>query len=356
MKIAVLASGGVDSSVVLNLLKNQGHEIKAFYLKIWLEDELQYLGSCPWEDDLLYLRQICYKLQIPLEVIPMQDIYQNEVVNYALSEIKAGRTPNSDIMCNFKVKFGKFYDIIDDSFDKVATGHYAQTQDISGPTGTITLLKKAKDTFKDQTYFLAHLGQSQLKRAIFPIGNLLKSEVRHLAETFDLPNKTRKDSQGICFLGKIKFPEFVKHHLGTKKGELIEIETNEVKGTHEGYWYYTVGQRSGIKLHGGPWYVVKKEIPTNKIYISRHYHESQQVRDHFEVTNFNWITTPPTKDQLSNLKVKVRHGENSYQAELIFTETNLAKVKIEGSDQGFAPGQFAVFYSEDSCLGCAMII
>jgi len=351
MKIAVLASGGVDSSVVLRLLKDEGHDVTAFYLKIWLEDELSFLGSCPWEEDLEYIRKICTDLHVPLKVVSMQKEYWDEVVTYALNEIKLGRTPNSDIMCNSKVKFGRFYEKITEDFDVVATGHYAQKEEKDG----IHYLKKAKDTRKDQTYFLAHLTQNQLKRAIFPIGKFPKSEVRELAAKFDLPNQARKDSQGICFLGKLKFPDFLKYHFGTKIGDLVELETGKVLGKHEGYWYFTIGQRQGIKLSGGPWFVTKKDLTTNTVYISKHYLENEQPRDTFNVTDFNWINQSPTPEQFSRLQVKVRHGEALYDATFTSINSTEAQIHISGSDQGFAPGQFAVFYSDENCLGCAVI-
>lgn len=350
MKIAVLASGGVDSSVVLKLLQQQGHDVTAFYLKIWLEDELSFLGDCPWEDDLAYLREICEKNQIPLQIIPLQKEYHQEVVGYALEEIKAGRTPNSDLMCNSKVKFGKFYEKISAEFELVASGHYADKEIIDG----IHYLKKAKDTFKDQTYFLAHLDQDQLRRAIFPLGPYLKSEVRELAHQFNLPNQSRKDSQGICFLGKIKYNDFVKHHLGEKPGDFINADTGLKVGQHKGYWFHTIGQRKGIELSGGPWYVVKKDLNTNTVYISNSYH--QQPRNNFDIEKIHWISGPPSQTQLANLQVKIRHGENLYDCSFGNLNQSSAHVQIAGNDQGFAPGQFAVFYSDQICLGAATII
>ena len=312
MKIAVLLSGGVDSSVVLQLLKDQGHDLKAFYLKIWLEDELSFLGQCPWEEDLGYVEKICKQLDVSFEVVPMQKEYWDLVISYAINEVKQGRTPSPDLFCNQQIKFGAFFDKIDLSFDKVATGHYAQVEQIDGKF----LLKKAKDKFKDQTYFLSLLSQKQLSRAMFPIGNLLKSEVRELANKFDLPTKQRKDSQGICFLGKIKYDEFLKHHLGVKKGTLIEIETGKIVGEHEGFWYYTIGQRKGIGLSGGPWYVVDKDTKKNIIYISKNYFSAEKSRDNFKVTQFNWISgeKPENKD----LEVKIRHAEYLYKCSLNF--------------------------------------
>ena len=350
MKIAVLLSGGVDSSVVLQLLKDQGHDLKAFYLKIWLEDELSFLGQCPWEEDLGYVEKICKQLDVSFEVVPMQKEYWDLVISYAINEVKQGRTPSPDLFCNQQIKFGAFFDKIDLSFDKVATGHYAQVEQIDGKF----LLKKAKDKFKDQTYFLSLLSQKQLSRAMFPIGNLLKSEVRELANKFDLPTKQRKDSQGICFLGKIKYDEFLKHHLGVKKGALIEIETGKIVGEHEGFWYYTIGQRKGIGLSGGPWYVVDKDTKKNIIYISKNYFSAEKSRDNFKVTKFNWISGE--KPEKKDLEVKIRHAEYLYKCSLNFETQDLGFVKLDKRDQGIAPGQFAVFYDGDICLGCGVIV
>jgi tRNA (5-methylaminomethyl-2-thiouridylate)-methyltransferase len=350
MKVAVLISGGVDSSVALRRLIDEGHDVTAFYLKIWLEDELSYLGDCPWEEDLGYVRQICEEAGVPLQVISMQKEYWEEVVEYTLAEVKEGRTPNPDIFCNERVKFGQFYNKIDDSFEKVATGHYAQVEEKDG----LFYLKKAPDPIKDQTYFLSHLSQAQLSRALFPIGDLSKQEVRALAQKYNLPNQSRKDSQGICFLGKIKFSEFLKHHLGEKTGDIIEFETSTKIGEHPGSWYYTIGQRQGLGLSGGPWFVVEKDTQKNRIYISRQYDE--KVRDSFQVDNIKWITRAPELPGKScELQVKVRHGEVSYPATLTLETENKGTVKIKGQDQGFAAGQFAVFYDGDYCLGSGMI-
>jgi tRNA-specific 2-thiouridylase len=205
MKIAVLLSGGVDSSVALRLLKEQGHDLTAFYLKIWLQDEFSFLGECPWEEDLKFARSVCEQAGVPLEVISLQTEYWDSVVSYTIDEIKEGRTPNPDIFCNSLIKFGKFYERIDASFEKVASGHYAFVEKVNDKF----LLKKSPDPVKDQTYFLAYLNQKLLARALFPIGNYKTVEIRVLAETFDLPNIERRDSQGICFLGLIKFNDFI---------------------------------------------------------------------------------------------------------------------------------------------------
>jgi len=348
MKIAVLLSGGVDSSVALRLLRGQGHDLTAFYLKIWLQDEYSFLGECPWEEDLKYARGVCEQAGVPIEVISLQTEYWDSVVTYTIEEIKEGRTPNPDIFCNSLIKFGQFYDKIDTSFEKVASGHYARIEETSGTY----VLKNSPDPVKDQTYFLAYLTQQQLSRAVFPVGSYNKEEVRKLAYEFNLVNKDRRDSQGICFLGQIKFNDFIKHHLGEKKGKIINIDNGKVIGEHHGYYYFTIGQRSGLGLSGGPWYVVKKNIEDNLIYVSNENLEHKE-KNEFEAGRFNWISGKSPEKK--NLGVKIRHGAKIFECEL---EMNSDKghVRLNGSDKGIAPGQFAVFYDGDVCLGGGVIL
>jgi tRNA-5-taurinomethyluridine 2-sulfurtransferase len=348
MNIAVLVSGGVDSSVALRLLKDQGHSLTAFYLKIWLEDELSFLGTCPWQEDLEYVEAVCKQSEVPLEIVSLQKEYWERVVAYTIAQVKAGFTPNPDILCNQQVKFGSFYAKIDSSFDAVATGHYAQLFSYNGKKE----LHVAPDPIKDQTYFLSYLHQDQLQRALFPIGHLQKSQVRQLAELYDLPNKNRKDSQGICFLGKLKFDQFLNYHLGESHGPLIEIETGKQWGTHRGFWYYTIGQRQGIGLAGGPWYVVHKDPADNIVYISRSYYSSEKERRCFSVGNCNWISGQAP--QVSELGVKLRHGQQIHSCTLLYTDTDIL-VTLKERDQGIAPGQFAVFYDGNKCLGAGTI-
>jgi tRNA-specific 2-thiouridylase len=351
MKIAVLLSGGVDSSVALRLLKDQGHELTAFYLKIWLQDEFSFLGDCPWEEDLNYIRKVCTQEKIPLQVLSLQNEYWETIVAYTISEIKAGRTPNPDMYCNSIIKFGQFYGKIDASFDKVASGHYANAE-YDESSGRY-LLKTSPDPVKDQTYFLAYLTQKQLSRALFPIGKYKKKEVRALAEDFNLPNKNRKDSQGICFLGKIKFKEFIKHHLGELKGDIIEMGSDKKMGEHPGYYYFTIGQRSGLGLGGGPWFVVEKNIKNNIVYVSRE-NLAAREKEKFQVTNLNWISRQPSVNE--SLLVKIRHGAKRYRCSFNFVDEGIIKVKLKTPDAGIASGQFAVFYHNDQCLGGGVIL
>ena len=291
MKIAVLLSGGVDSSVALKLLKDEGHDLQAFYLKIWLEDEMSYLGSCPWEEDLKYAQAVCGQLDVPLTVIPFQKEYHDSVVNYTIEAVKNGLTPNPDVLCNSQIKFGAFVERCGKDFDLVATGHYAFIE--RDEKNNLAKLKRAPDSIKDQTYFLSMMNQEQLQKAIFPIGEMQKSEVRELAKKWNLPTAKRKDSQGICFLGKISFRDFLLHHFGKKKGEIIEKESGEIIGEHDGAYLYTIGQRKGIDLSGGPWYVCEKDIGRNIVYVSHGFGGDDQRRNNFEVENLNWVNGQP---------------------------------------------------------------
>ncbi|KAA3609313.1 MAG: tRNA 2-thiouridine(34) synthase MnmA [Calditrichaeota bacterium] len=349
MKIAVLLSGGVDSSVALNLaLANGANEVSAFYLKIWLEDELQYLGDCPWEDDLHYARAVCENAGVDLHVVPLQEQYYNKVVEHTIRELKSGRTPSPDILCNQRIKFGEFINSIDPDFDKIVSGHYAQIEEKNGNF----LLKRSPDPVKDQTYFLSYLDQKQLSRAWFPIGGLHKSEVRDLAQRFDLPNKERKDSQGICFLGKIKYPEFVKFHLGEKKGDIVELNSNKILGQHNGFWFHTIGQRQGLGLSGGPWFVVQKDCEKNIIYISHKKDFQTQARRNFIVNNANWIPALPVKTELTT---KLRHGPRLEPCRIEILSRQRVAVELAEEDQGIAPGQYAIFYDGEYCLGGGVI-
>ncbi|QQS21176.1 MAG: tRNA 2-thiouridine(34) synthase MnmA [Candidatus Moraniibacteriota bacterium] len=345
-KVAALVSGGVDSSVSLALLKNAGYDVRAFYLKIWLQNDLSFLGECPWEDDLRDVRAVCELLAVPLQVVSFQKEYWSSVVSYVLEETRAGRTPNPDMLCNARVKFGAFWNFIESKqFQWIGTGHYAQTKLVRGKTKLLV----SPDLVKDQTYFLSQLSPTQISRALFPIGKYEKSEVRKLAREFSLPNAERKDSQGICFLGKIRFDEFLKHSLGVKRGDLIEYETGKKVGEHEGFWYFTVGQRKGIKLSGGPWFVVSKDIKKNIVFISNAWRGAQGSRDSFVARAVKWVSgSPPRKRRM---EVKIRHGALRIPCRIRAEGASVWTVTLPHKEAGVAPGQFAVFYDGNECLG-----
>lgn len=350
MKTAVLLSGGVDSSVALSLLKKEKKDITAFYLKIWLEDELSFLGECPWEEDLSYARKICEKFDVPLEIIPFQKQYWDNVVSYTIKEVQQGRTPNPDMLCNKCVKFGLFADYIDSGFDRVATGHYAQVE----KEGSHFYLKKSPDPVKDQTYFLSQLSQEQLQKALFPIGHLTKRQVRALALQHNLPTAHRKDSQGICFLGKIPYDKFLEYHLGIRKGDLIEYETGKKLGEHNGFWYLTIGQRKGIHLSGGPYYVVAKDTARNIVTISKNPDSTLISHNKFIVADLNWFFNDI--QYRKNIKVKIRHGPTAYPCTIQDNKDGTFTVQLQQKDKGIAPGQFAVFYDSEVCLGGGTIL
>jgi len=360
MKVAVLLAGGVDSSVALHLAKAQGaHDIRAFYLKIWLEEELAFLGDCPWEDDLKYVRAVCEQAKVPLEVVPLQSEYEERVVGHTLAELKKGRTPSPDILCNEWIKFGLFFDRIGPEFQKVISGHYAQIEHCSPGSAGVPpassgkfLLKRSADPVKDQTYFLSRLNQQQLSRLWFPIGHLKKKQVRELAQKFNLPNKDRKDSQGICFLGKIKYPKFVRFHLGEKRGDILEIESGKKLGEHLGVWFHTVGQRKGLRLPGGPWYVVRKDLSRNIVYVAHGDRYLDYACKDFTVRDVHWIAGKPANGEL---QTKVRHSPYLENCRIRPLKEERWAVSLENKDQGIASGQSAIFYDGEICLGGGVI-
>lgn len=347
MKIACLVSGGVDSSTALHLLEEQDYDVTAFYLRIWLEDELKHLSDCSWKEDLDFIREVCKRANVKLEVMDFQKEYHELVVQKMLAEVRAGRTPNPDIWCNNRIKFGLFAEKIS-GYDRIASGHYAQIAEVDGKH----VLKQAPDPVKDQTYFLAHLPQEKLKHLMFPIGHMDKAEVRRIAIEMALPNAGRKDSQGICFLGQFKYRDFVKHYLGTRPGKFVEFETKKIVGQHQGYWFYTIGQRKGIGLSGGPWYVVEKDVDENIVYISKQYHYPHLKRCAFKIRNCNWYIKPISGQTLD---VKLRHGPQKNLCVINHLGDDKTAILMEDNDQGIASGQFAVFYDNDLCLGSGVI-
>ena len=347
-------SGGVDSSTALLSLKENYPEatIYAYYLKIWLEDELASLGACPWEEDLNYARAVCDIAKIPLRAISLQKEYWERVVSYTLAELKAGRTPSPDILCNRLIKFDAFFHRIGESLDKVASGHYAVCT--QGPDG-ICYIRKSPDPIKDQTYFLSQLTQAQASMAMFPIGRMTKSEVRRLAIELNVPAKRREESQGICFLGEIKYRDFVRYYMGEKNGKILELGTGRELGTQRGNWFYTIGQRTGLGLSGGPWYVVAKNHEENTVTVARDMNAEAKARASFITERPNWISGPPRN---ARVKLKLRHGPKLVSAtieELGSEQGGRLRVDMAEADRGVAPGQFAVLYHEDICLGGAMI-
>jgi tRNA-specific 2-thiouridylase len=354
MKIAALVSGGVDSSVVVHQLKEAGYDPTIFYIRIGMEDKDGYI-DCPAEEDIEITSYIARKYGCKFEIVSLHDEYWENVVSYTIDAVKRGLTPNPDIMCNKLIKFGCFEQKWGNEFDKIATGHYATTTEIGGKV----YLSTAKDKMKDQTDFLAQVNYMQVSKLMFPIGHLDKSEVRTIAAAQQMPSAQRKDSQGICFLGKINYNDFIERYLGKREGKIVELETGKVVGKHNGYWFHTIGQRKGLGLSGGPWFVIKKDITRNIIYVSNGYDVATQYGKTVNMQGFDFITENPWGDFEGEKEIafKIRHTPD-------FTFGKLRKVgdlyTIESEEkiQGIAPGQFSVVYDKEChlCLGSGMII
>lgn len=361
MKIAVLISGGVDSAVVVDKLYREGNELTLFYIRIGMDDDE---GDCAAEEDIEMCSLIASRYELPLKIVSLHQEYWEYVMDYALRSVKDGLTPNPDMMCNKFIKFGFFEERYGKHFDKTATGHYAQVKEINGRF----FLATSVDPVKDQTDFLSSISYSQLSHIIFPIGDMEKDEVRDIARKAMLPNASRKDSQGICFLGKIDYRDFIRRKLGVFSGSIIEIESGRKLGEHEGHWLYTIGQRKGLGLGGGPWFVVRKDAERNVLYVSKGYDTPLQYSREIYLDKIHWISFDPFEEEFlpslktdseNRLKIsfKIRHTPQFTSGTLIAGKNE--RMILSNEDiQGVAPGQFATLYTPDNilCLGSAMIV
>ncbi len=353
MEIAALLSGGVDSSVVVHLLKETGYTPSLFYIKIGMDDD--ELLHCSSEEDIEMASLIARKYGCKLEIIDLHNDYWEKVVSYTIEKVKQGLTPNPDVMCNKLIKFGVFEDKVGKHFDKTATGHYATTTEIENKI----YLSTALDPIKDQTDFLAQINSLQVSKLLFPIGHLMKNEVRKIAETANLPSAKRHDSQGICFLGKVNYNDFIRRYLGEKVGPIVEFETGKIMGKHNGYWFHTVGQRKGLGLSGGPWYVIKKDVDANIVFVSKGYDVETQYGNEFTIRDFNFITENPWKYNTNEIDVtfKIRHTPDFTHGKILKTNFGYHLISNEKL-QGIAPGQFGVVYDVNSkiCIGSGEIV
>lgn len=353
MNIAVLVSGGVDSAVVVHELVEQAeHDLQLFYIRIGMDNDE---GDCSAEEDIEMCNLIAHRYGLPLEVVSLHEEYWDNVMEYALRTVKAGLTPNPDMMCNRMIKFGYFEQRWGKDFDLTATGHYATTCEIDGTK----YLATAVDPVKDQTDFLAQITYDQLRHLIFPIGSMPKSRVREIAQEVKLPSAGRKDSQGICFLGQINYNDFIRRHLGVKKGPIIEIETGRKLGEHNGYWFHTIGQRKGLGLSGGPWYVVKKNVLDNAIYVSNGYGTAKQYGREIRIDEMHFISGNPWEGQNGTHEItfKNRHTPRFAKGHLTHVDGNQWLINSDEDIQGIAPGQFAVIYDKNQhlCYGSGVI-
>lgn len=352
MNIAALLSGGVDSSVVVHLLNEAGYKPTLFYIKIGMDDD--ELLHCSSEEDIEMASLIAHRYGCKLEVVDLHQDYWDNVVDYTIKKVKLGLTPNPDVMCNKLIKFGVFEQRVGKDFDKTATGHYAGTAEIDGKT----YLTTAKDPVKDQTDFLAQINYLQVSKLMFPLGNMMKSEVRDIALKANLPSSKRPDSQGICFLGKVNYNDFIRRYLGEKEGPIVELETGKILGKHKGYWFHTVGQRKGLGLSGGPWYVIKKDVDANIVWASKGFDADAQYGNEFTMRDFHFITENPWAGDATEKDVtfKIRHSPEFTKGKILYTPDGYRMVSDEKL-QGIAPGQFGVVYDAASkiCIGSGEI-
>ncbi|MBQ3296471.1 tRNA 2-thiouridine(34) synthase MnmA [Candidatus Saccharibacteria bacterium] len=367
-------SGGVDSSVSALLLKNQGYKVKGVYMKNWSRN-LPGM-KCPWAEDLADAKRVAVKLGIDFEVWDFEKEYHDKVVKYMLDEFKKGNTPNPDIMCNQEIKFKLFYETaMEKGADFIATGHYARTLPDSRPapsrpslrgSGALKLpigrnglesgkvLARPADEKKDQTYFLYRISEEALSHTIFPVGEMLKSDVKKLAEENGLHNAYKKESMGVCFVGEVGMKDFLKEYIETEPGEIREIETEKVVGHHDGAVFYTIGQRHGLYISGNagevnsglPYYVVKKDLANNIVYVSRNLNDTNIWAGEIRLKDIFIRNTVP-----KNIQVRLRH-----LSELIPAELDGDMVKFAQKVKRPASGQSVVFYDGEICLGGGIIV
>ena len=347
-RVAVLLSGGVDSSVVVYELARQGLQPDCFYINIGPEEEEHW--DCTAEEDVEMATAVAHRYGCKLEVVDCHREYWDEVTRYTMEKVRAGLTPNPDVMCNRLIKFGAFDTKRGHDYDLIATGHYAQTEWIDGQKWLTT----SPDPVKDQTDFLAQIEQWQLKKALFPIGHYMKDEVREVAEREHLASARRKDSQGICFLGKVNYNDYIRRYLGEKPGDIVELETGRRIGEHRGLWFHTIGQRKGLGLGGGPWFAVKKDMEANILYVSHGYDPETAYKESFPVRDFH-LLTPCELPQ--DITFKIRHTPEFHRAQLTRNEDGSLMVHSEKPIHGVAPGQFCVVYDIEHhrCFGSGEI-
>ena len=348
-RIAVLLSGGVDSSVVVWQLAQQGLHPDCFYIKIGPEEKEEW--DCTSEEDLEMATAVARKYGCRLEVVDCHREYWDEVTRYTMEKVKAGLTPNPDVMCNRLIKFGAFDRKMGHQYDLIATGHYARTErDAEGHKWLVT----SPDPVKDQTDFLAQIESWQLDKAIFPIGHHVKDEVRQIAEAEHLVNAKRKDSQGICFLGQINYNDYIRRYLGDSPGDVVELETGKVIGRHRALWYHTIGQRKGLGFGGGPWFVVKKDVKQNILYVSHGYDPQTAYKTDFPLQGFHFLTR---EVPMQRVTFKIRHTPEYHPATMEHLDGDVWMVHSEQPIHGVAPGQFCVVYDENHhrCYGSGEI-
>lgn len=351
-KILVALSGGVDSAVAALLLKQQGHEVHAAYFRTWMNEEgLPFPGECPWEDDVRNAQAVAAHLDLPFRIIDLVQDYRETVVQYLVDGYRRGLTPNPDIICNREMKFGVFLRrALAEGYAAIATGHYARRR--ANADGTFDLLEGI-DENKDQSYFLALLRQEQLAKALFPVGELTKPEVRRLATEAQLPNATRKDSQGICFLGQVPVQDFLERHIPDAPGPIVNATGMEI-GQHRGLHRYTIGQRKGIGLPSNTdhehFVVVRKDFATQTLHVAFDRPDAPWLYTaDARAGHFTWINQAVTGEQA--ILARVRYRDKAVTAQYCPRGDGTVDFRFTETQRGLAPGQVVALYRERVLLG-----
>ncbi|MDA0912523.1 MAG: tRNA 2-thiouridine(34) synthase MnmA [Bacteroidetes bacterium] len=385
MRIVVGLSGGVDSSVAAWLLKQAGHEVIGIFMRNWHDESVIIDNECPWIDDANDAMLVASHLGIPFQVLDLSEQYKERIVDYMFEEYACGRTPNPDVLCNREIKFDLFLQsALDLGAECVATGHYCRkgTTEVDGKT--VHQLLAGVDNNKDQSYFLCQLTQAQLSQAVFPIGELTKPEVREIAEKIDLPTAKKKDSQGLCFIGKVRLPEFLQQQLEPKEGHIIEIsaelaeskreqseqpmeplkwqrDDGQVVGAHQGAHFFTVGQRRGIQVGGKPepLFVIEKNVEENILYVGQGENHPGLMRSalRIQLDEAHWIRTDlALKDGEStdDYHFRIRYRQ-PLQGGKLERKGNALFIWFDDPQSGIAAGQFAAWYRGDECIGSGVI-
>jgi tRNA-specific 2-thiouridylase len=350
-KVFVGMSGGVDSSVSAALLKDQGYDVTGVFIKVWHPEFM----PCEWKAERRDAIRVCAHLGIPFLTLDCEKEYKKEVVDYMIDEYKNGRTPNPDVMCNKSVKFGSFYKkSLEMGADFVATGHYSINKIENGKNS----LFESKDKNKDQSYFLWTLTEEQLNHCIFPVGDMTKDEVRKIAEKKKIPTAQKKDSQGLCFIGKVDMKDFLKHYLSAKEGKVLDIN-GEIIGRHDGAYFYTIGQRHGFTIDNKvddekPLYIIEKNINKNTITVSNHFEEIENARNvkAVEISNTNWINGIQKQEIGYLARFRYRQEPQRCSIEVVEDKTI---VHFRDLQSAVSLGQSLVLYSGEKCLGGGII-
>ena len=350
-KVILGISGGVDSAVCAYLLKQQGYDVTAVFMKNWDQADDEH---CTADEDLKDALLVCQQLEIPFETVNFAKEYWQNVFESFLSSHQQGLTPNPDILCNSEIKFKKFLEYaMSKNADYIATGHYAKIikQD------DLYLLAQPKDTAKDQTYFLHLLEQYQLQKTLFPLAEYTKPEIREIAATINLPNRNKKDSTGICFIGERKYSKFLSEYMLSRKGDIV-TESGEKIATHNGLMFYTIGQRKGINLGGlkdkkeQPWYVIGKDLAHNTLIIGQGQDHPQLYSSYASVKTIHWIAEKPAMP--FKCMVKVRYNQSLQECEVVEHSEGF-RVNFSSKQRAVTPGQSAVFYAGGICYGGGII-